>query len=81
MAAALAVARDTARIIGDNGGTLASTSNYTRRDSEIFDHIIYRTMTAFSYTVIDNKIDEVNGEMRYPSDHLPVYAKFVLKAQ
>ena len=73
------IARDTARIVGDNGGTLASTSNYTRRDSEIFDHIIYRTMTAFSYTVIDNKIDEVNGEMRYPSDHLPVWVELVIK--
>ena len=78
----LSFARDEAIVTGDTAGTLASSSNYTRRDSEVFDHIIYRNVTAVEYTVINNLVDEyVNGGgetvMRYPSDHLPVYATFI----
>ena len=73
-------AKDTALVKGDVGGTLCSTSDYVTRDKYVFDHIAYRNVLAVEYTVINNKVDEVNGEMRYPSDHLPVMAKFVCTA-
>ena len=73
-------AKDTALVKGDVGGTLCSTTDYVTRDKYVFDHIAYRNVLAVEYTVINNKVDEVNGEMRYPSDHLPVMAKFVCTA-
>jgi len=72
----LSFARDEALIAGDTGGTLDGT-DYTVRNKYVFDHVIYRNAEALEYTVINNKVDEVDGVMRYPSDHLPVYAKFV----
>ena len=76
----MSFARDTALFKGDTDGTLASTSTYLSRQQYVFDHIIYRNVLASEYTVVDNKTDEVEGEMRYPSDHLPVYAKFICNA-
>ena len=73
-------AKDTALVKGDVGGTLCSTTDYVTRDKYVFDHIAYRNVLAVEYTVINNKVDEVDGEMRYPSDHLPVMAKFVCTA-
>lgn len=63
----------------DTGGTLASTSTYADRDTYVFDHILYRNMTAVKYSVIDNKVDA--NDTRYPSDHLPVISKFVCYAE
>ena len=77
----LEIARDDALLKGDVGGTLASTTIYTRRDAEIFDHILYRNIEAIKYYVIDNMIDLVGGEYRYPSDHLPVYSEFICYAE
>lgn len=77
----LIFARDEAFLKGDVGGTLASTSTYKSRDQYVFDHILYRNMTAVEYSVINNMVDEVDGEMRYPSDHLPVIAKFICYAE
>ena len=77
----LSFARNDALVKGDTAGTLASTSSYTVRQQYVFDHIIYRNMDADEYTVVDNMVDEVNGEMRYASDHLPVYAKFTCTVQ
>ena len=73
-------AKDDALVTGDVGGTLCSTSDYVRRDPYVFDHIVYRNLRAVEYTVINNLVDEVEGEMRYASDHLPVVAKFVCYA-
>ena len=80
----LSFAREEALVKGDTEGTLASSSTYLDRQKYVFDHIIYRNATAVEYTVVNNMVDEyVNGDgetvMRYPSDHLPVYAKFICK--
>lgn len=77
----MSFAKNDALVKKDTGGTLVSTSDYLRRDKYVFDHIIYRNVVSTEYTVVDNKTDEVNGEMRYPSDHLPVYAEFVCTRQ
>ena len=67
---ALSQARRTAFLKVDVGGTLASAGG---RQSYALDHVIYRVenMKALEYSVIDNAY---NG--MYPSDHLPVMAKF-----
>ena len=70
----LSFARDEALVKGDVGGTLDGT-DYTVRQEWIFDHVLYRNATAVEYTVIDNMVDVDNT--RYPSDHLPVYAKLI----
>ena len=77
----LALARETANNRTDIGGTLASSSNYVDRDKYVFDHILYRNVTAEYYSVVNNKVDEVDGVMRYPSDHLPVVAVFKCSAE
>ena len=74
-------ARDSARLKGDIGGTLCSTSDYVRRDEYVFDHVFYRNVTASYYSVINNIIDEVDGTLRYPSDHLPVVTQFICSAE
>ena len=67
-----AVARDSAAIKVDTGGTLAAPGRTTRPEW-IFDYILTRgNVSALSFTVVDNKIDN-DGES-YPSDHLPVKA-------
>ena len=70
-------AMDGALIVADKDATLVSSSTYVDRNKYIFDYVLYRNVEAREYTVIENKIDEVNGVKRYPSDHLPVYAKFL----
>ena len=75
----LELSKHSAMLKGDNGGTLASTSSYDRRDSYVFDHILARNMTAVEYYVVNNMIDVDNT--RYPSDHLPVVARFVCSAE
>ena len=77
----LSFAKNDALVKGDVGGTLCNSSTYTSRDKWVFDHVAYRNMVAAEYSVINNKTDEVNGEMRYPSDHLPVIAKFICVAE
>lgn len=67
-----AVARDSAAIKGDTGGTLATTGRTTRPEW-IYDYVLTRgNVSALSFTVVDNKID--SGGTTYPSDHLPVKA-------
>ena len=73
----MSIARDGAKHKGDTGGTLCSSTDYVRRDSYVFDHIMYRNLTANYYSVINNLVDEVDGVMRYPSDHLPVVTEFI----
>lgn len=74
-------AMDGALLKGDVGNTLVSTSSYVDRQDYIFDHVLYRNIVAAEYSVIDNKIDLVGGEYRYPSDHLPVYSEFICYAE
>ena len=67
-----AVARDSAAIKGDVGGTLAEGGR-TTRPQWIYDYILTNgNLSALSFTVIDNKIDK--GGTAYPSDHLPIKA-------
>ena len=68
---ALSQARRSAFLKVDVGGTLADAEG---RKTYALDHVIYRVenMSALEYSVIDNAY---NGT--YPSDHLPVMAKFV----
>ena len=70
-------ARDDAIFKGDVGGT--DTNDYVERNEWIWDHILYgdSTVVALEYSVIDNAYE--NEELPYPSDHLPVYAKFIAK--
>ena len=69
------VARDSAAIKGDTGGTLAET-NRTTRPQWIYDYVLTKgNVSALSFTVVDNKID--NGYTSYPSDHLPLRATIV----
>ena len=72
---ALSQARRTAFLKVDVGGTLANAEG---RQSYALDHVIYRgeNMKALEYSVIDNAY---NGT--YPSDHLPVMAKFICCTQ
>lgn len=62
-------------IQGDVGGTLAEGGR-TTRPQWIYDYILTNgNLSALSFTVIDNKIDEGG---KYPSDHIPVLAKMIL---
>lgn len=73
----LELAKDNALLKGDVGGSCVK-SGYAERDKDyLFDHIFYRNMKAIEYSVINNKVGEVGGELRYPSDHLPVYSEFI----
>ena len=73
-----AIARDSAAIKGDTGGTLDGWDPDTEisrglRKTYIYDYIMTRgNVSALSFTVVDNKID--NGGTTYPSDHVPVMA-------
>ncbi|MBP5349800.1 MAG: hypothetical protein J6Z13_05570 [Clostridia bacterium] len=65
------ITRDSAKVKGDTGGTLANSR--TTRQHYVFDYVMTQgSATAMSYTAIDNRID--NGGTTYPSDHLPVMA-------
>ena len=64
----------------DVGGTLIGDS-FTNRQPWVYDHILYSadTLTAVEYSVVDN-YDPDPAPTKYPSDHLPVVAKFTCKA-
>ena len=72
---ALSQARRSAFLKVDVGGTLADNEG---RKTYALDHVIYRVenMKALEYSVIDNAYSDT-----YPSDHLPVMAKFVCCTQ
>ena len=73
---ALTEARDAALVKGDVGGTLV-IGDFTTREKYIYDHVLYTadSLKAVEYSVIDN--DDPGASTLYPSDHLPVYSKFV----
>ena len=78
-------ARDTALVKGDVGGTLINHDEnepdlfYKKRETWLYDYVLYKNVRALEYTVVDNKNDANNT--RYPSDHLPVIAKFICYAE
>ena len=65
----------------DNPDTaeITNPNRFKVRQPWVYDHIFYsdEVLTAYEYSVVDN-FDE-NGPTRYPSDHLPVVAKFIAK--
>ena len=73
-------ARDNAILKGDLGGTLVDES-FTARQEWVYDHIFYNgdALTADEYSVVDN-YDASPAPTKYPSDHLPVVAKFTYTA-
>ena len=73
-------ARDNAILKGDLGGTLVDES-FTARQEWVYDHIFFNgdALTADEYSVIDN-YDAAPAPTKYPSDHLPVVAKFTCTA-
>jgi len=74
---ALDQAATDATIAVNVGGTLID--GYSTRNSNVYDHIFYNgdSLNAIEYVVVDN-YDE-DAPTLYPSDHLPVYAKFIAK--
>ena len=80
----LTYARDTALVKSDVGGTLVNNDAgepdlyFKKRETWLYDYVLYKNMGALEYTVVDNKNDVNNT--RYPSDHLPVIAKFICSA-
>ena len=74
---ALDQAATDAAIAVNVGGTLID--GYSTRNSNVYDHIFYNgdSLNAIEYVVVDN-YDE-DAPTLYPSDHLPVYAKFIAK--
>ena len=77
-AGALDMALEDAAFKGDVGGTLVDS--YETRNSHVFDYVLYNSdsLNALEYSVIDN-YDTDSNYTKYPSDHLPVYAKFLAK--
>ncbi len=75
---ALDQAAEDAAIAVNVGGTLIE-DGYSTRQSHVYDHIFYNgdSLNAIEYVVVDN-YDE-DAPTLYPSDHLPVYAKFIAK--
>ena len=65
---------------GDLGGTLVGEdeegTKYMVRDVWVYDHIAYNSeaLEAAEFTVVHNKLE--GKTWNYPSDHLPVAAKF-----
>ena len=76
---ALDLAKNDALYTGDVGGTLIN-EGFSDRQPWVYDHILYSgdTLTAFEYSVVDN-YDADPAPTVYPSDHLPVIAKFICK--
>ncbi len=74
----LDLAANNAIIKGDVGGTLIG-EGFGARQPWVYDHVFYsaETLKAYEYSVVDN-FDE-GAETNYPSDHLPVIAKFIAK--
>ena len=60
------------------GGTLVK-DGFSTREPYVFDYVLYNSdsLNAIEYVVVDN-YDE-GAPTLYPSDHLPVYAKFIAK--
>ena len=76
---ALARAKDNAVCLGDVGGTLIS-EGFEERQPWVYDHIFYNAdaLVAYEFSVVDN-FDAAPAPTNYPSDHLPVIAKFICK--
>ena len=76
----LDLASANATLKGDVGGTLIGDS-FTNRQPWVYDHIFFNgdVLTADEYSVIDN-YDAAPAPTKYPSDHLPVVAKFTCTA-
>ena len=75
---ALKLASSNATYTGDVGGTLIS-EGFVDRQPWVYDHILYNgDLTAFEFSVVDN-FDAAPAPTNYPSDHLPVIAKFICK--
>ena len=76
---ALALAKDNAVCPGDVGGTLIS-EGFEERQPWVYDHIFYNAdaLVAYEFSVVDN-FDAAPAPTNYPSDHLPVIAKFICK--
>lgn len=74
----LDLAADNAIIKVDVGGTLVS-EGFVERQPWVYDHIFFsgETLIASEYAVVDNY--DVGAPTNYPSDHLPVVAKFICK--
>lgn len=75
----LDLAKDNALHAGDVGGTLI-TEGFEDRQPWVYDHIFFNgdALTAYEYSVVDN-YDADPAPTNYPSDHLPVIAKFICK--
>ena len=76
----LDLASANATLKGDVGGTLIE-NEFTDRQPWVYDHIFFNgdVLTADEYSVIDN-YDAAPAPTKYPSDHLPVVAKFTCTA-
>ena len=76
---ALNLAANDAIIKVDCGGTLIS-EGFVDRQPWVYDHIFYspETLIAYEFSVVDN-YDASPAPTNYPSDHLPVVAKFTCK--
>lgn len=77
---ALSEARTYANYIGDDGVTQMLNDSRETAGNRVLDHVLYSadSMVAVEYSVIDNYGNDTNYS-KYPSDHLPVYAKFIAK--
>ena len=74
---ALKLAADNALYAGDVGGTLIS-EDFIDRQPWVYDHIFYNgDLVAYEFSVVDNY--DADAPTNYPSDHLPVIAKFICK--
>ena len=62
-----------------NTAEITNPNRFNVRQAWVYDHIFYsaETLTAYEFSVVDN-YDE-GATTRYPSDHLPVVAKFIAK--
>ena len=76
---ALNHAKEDALYKGDLGGTLIE-EGFSARQPWVYDHILYNAeaLTAYEFSVVDN-YDAAPAPTTYPSDHLPVIAKFICK--
>ena len=76
---ALNHAKEDALYKGDLGGTLIE-EGFSARQPWVYDHILYNAeaLTAYEFSVVDN-YDAAPAPTSYPSDHLPVIAKFICK--
>ena len=75
---ALSLAENNAVRLGDTDGTLVN-EGFVERQPWAYDHIFFSasTLKTLEFSVVDN-ID-VGANTNYPSDHVPVVAKFIAK--